>query len=57
MDANQYVADEDDNTYSCRVSGKLYLSYINGTSSILNPSLLLTNEICADNIASVIILS
>ncbi|KAE9446082.1 hypothetical protein C3L33_22005, partial [Rhododendron williamsianum] len=57
LDANQYVADEDDNTYSCRVSGKLYLSYINGTSSILNPSLLLTNEICADNIASVIILS
>ncbi|KAK6133997.1 hypothetical protein DH2020_032259 [Rehmannia glutinosa] len=28
LDANQYVADEDDNTYSCRVSGALLLEEI-----------------------------
>ncbi|EPS68989.1 hypothetical protein M569_05779, partial [Genlisea aurea] len=28
LDANQYVADEDDNTYSCRVSGVLLLEEI-----------------------------
>ncbi|KAK9276415.1 hypothetical protein L1049_005948 [Liquidambar formosana] len=28
MDANQYVADEDDNTYSCRVSGALLLEEV-----------------------------
>ncbi|KAI3709804.1 hypothetical protein L2E82_39570 [Cichorium intybus] len=28
MDANQYVADEDENTYSCRVSGSLLLEEI-----------------------------
>ncbi|KAL2542771.1 ARM repeat superfamily protein [Abeliophyllum distichum] len=28
LDANQYVADEDDNTYSCRVSGALLLEEV-----------------------------
>ncbi|XP_052199036.1 uncharacterized protein LOC127806080 isoform X1 [Diospyros lotus] len=28
MDANQYVADEDDNTYSCRISGSLLLEEV-----------------------------
>ncbi|KAL7610873.1 hypothetical protein Lser_V15G11924 [Lactuca serriola] len=42
MDANQYVADEDENTYSCRVSGSLLLEEIviscgiDGVYAILN---------------------
>ncbi|KAI3502659.1 hypothetical protein L1887_30874 [Cichorium endivia] len=42
MDANQYVADEDENTYSCRVSGSLLLEEIviscgiEGVYAILN---------------------
>lgn len=31
LDANQYVADEDDNTYSCRVSGALLLEEVVGS--------------------------
>ncbi|KAJ0455066.1 putative importin-beta domain, armadillo-like helical [Helianthus annuus] len=42
MDANQYVSDEDENTYSCRVSGSLLLEEIviscgiDGVYAILN---------------------
>ncbi|PSR91229.1 Importin-9 like [Actinidia chinensis var. chinensis] len=39
LDVNQYVADEDDNTYSCRVSGALLLEEVvncGGTEAIIN---------------------
>lgn len=42
MDANQFVADEDDVTYSCRVSGKIRVFYL-----LLNTS---NNNLLAEKI-------
>lgn len=45
MDANQFVADEEDNTYSCRASGKFVRDQNSELKIDLHCLIIITNEV------------